>query len=598
VAIPSRRRILALVLPLVGVALGLFGLVAVSRLAGARSDLSLARSALEEARTAVGVRRVETTHAALDRADAWLRSAGRPVGRMPLSLLRSVPLVGSPVKALSAGVRAGQETVAAGRILVEAAGAMPTSGTTALDGHDLSALNLAAHSSGEALTRAASHLAAARRALHGPAGAMLPPVSAPARALLGDLDKAHDDLATADRGLRLLSQLTDPATEARLLLLSQDTMELRPTGGFVGSFGVLRVFRGTVALERYESIGFLPDADPPMEPPEELAGSLDRPWDFSNANWWPDFPTSARTAAELFSRQKGGAVDGVIAMTEGAMARVVGALGPVQVPGYAQPVTEEGFGQRVLYEVELKRPLDNPRKRFLTLLAEEVFHRLFQLPADRVPQVVEALGRSAGAGDLQVWFARPEWQAEVAGSAVDGALPARDATGDFLLLAEANLSASKANADLVRDLHYSVKPAAHGRLEATLRIEYRNEGVESETNPYYNGFVRVYVPKGSELTGDEGDAEDAPDGPYTALINSVYVPPQGGEVVTFRYLLPSGVAPGGRYHLTWLRQPGTGRDTLRATVGSRSFEAPAGTELVVDARLGDKGVLARLLPGR
>jgi hypothetical protein len=594
-AFPRRTRVL--LFPVAGIGLFLLGLVAVSHLVGARRDLYAARSALDEARSAAWSHRLDTTRAALDRADTRLRSAGRPAGRPPLSLLRPIPLVGSPAKALAAGVRAGRETVAAGRILAEAAGTMPTSGTAALDGHDLSALHRAAATSREALGRADSHLAAARRALHGPAGALLPPVSTPARALLGQLDKAQAQLATAGRGLRLLGRLTDPATEARMLLLSQDSMELRPTGGFVGSFGLLRVSRGTVTLERYESVEVLPDADPPMDPPQELGDSLQRPWDFSNANWWPDFPTSARAAAELFRRQGGGEVDGVIAITEHAMARVVGALGSIQVPGYPQPVTEDGFAQRVLYEVELKNPLDNPRKRFLTLLAGEVFHRLFQLPADRVPGVAEALGRSASARDLQVWFVRSAWQAEIAGSVLAGALPAPDPAGDFLRLAEANLSASKANADLVRDMHYSVEPGPDDRLQATLRIEYRNDGAESEeTNPYYNGFVRLYVPKGSELTG-EGDAEDAPDGPYTVLINSVYVPPKGREVLTFRYLLPPGLAPGGKYHLTWLRQPGTPRDLLRATVGGSSFESRLG-DLVVDARLGEEGLLARLLPGR
>jgi hypothetical protein len=591
----SRRRgTVQFSLPLAGLALGLFGLLAVSGLGDAHHDLSLARSALEQARNAVATRQVETAEVALDQADARLAAAGRQAGRWPLSLLRHLPLVGSPVEALATGVEAGQEVVAAGHILAEAANSLPTSGDTSLDGHDLSALNAAARSSQEALSEAGVHFAAARRALEAPARALLPPVSAPARALLGDLDRAEGQLAAAMRGLRLLGQLTDPATEARLLLLSQDSMELRPTGGFVGSFGVLRVAHGTVALERYDSIDVLADADPPMDPPEDLAGSLDRSWDVSNANWWPDFPSSARTAAELFRRQGGGEVDGVIAITEHAMARLVGALGPIQLPGYA-PVIEDGFDRRVLYEVELKRPLDKPRKRFLTLLADEVFHRLFRLPAEQVPQVAEALGRSAGAGDLQVWFDRSDWQADVSGSALDGALPAADPTGDFILLSEANLTASKANGDLLRRVNYSVAPGPDGRLEATLRIDYRNQGVESEINPYYNGLVHVYVPKGSEITGDQGEAVDAPDGPYTMLISSVYVAPEGHEVLTFRYLLPKGVAPGGKYRLSWLRQPGTPRDVLIATVGGRSFEAGPGGDLAVEARL-RRGFLARLLP--
>ena len=82
-------------------------------------------------------------------------------------------------------------------------------------------------------------------------------------------------------------------------------------------------------------------------------------------------------------------------------------LGPVTLPGYSKPVTEAGFAQRVLYEVELKRPQDTPRKKFLIELSDEVFHRLFSLSADKLPTVAQALGKAASAGDLQVYFWYP-----------------------------------------------------------------------------------------------------------------------------------------------------------------------------------------------
>jgi hypothetical protein len=110
-----------------------------------------------------------------------------------------------------------------------------------------------------------------------------------------------------------------------------------------------------------------------------------------------------------------------------------------------------------------------------------------------------------------------------------------------------------------------------------LQIRYRNDGPKSEVNPYYNGLVRVYVPKGSELMGGHGQIVDASDGPYSVLMSPVYVPPDGGErVLTFEYLLPESVAPGGRYRLTWLRQPGTPRDTYTAVVGGRTYESVDG----------------------
>lgn len=551
-----------------------FVIIAIAALSGARHDLTVARSALTDAQAALGSGDEAAARTALQRAERHLREADGTVDLLPLRLVRPVPVAGSPIKAAEAAVTAGRELVAAGRGLVDAIGSFPTSGSAGLDGQNLSAFHSASQASHDALAAAQGHMDRARAAMEGPVGAFLPPVSGPAKEMVAVLDDATAQLAGAERGLGLLGTLTAPGTDARLLLLSLNTLETRPVGGFIGSYGVLRISDGTVGLEHYGSTlpeeGGLPVPEPRMEAPLGLAAALAGPWGLSNSGWWPDFPTSARTATELFRRQGGGDVDGVIAITEHVMADLVGVFGPVTVPGYPEPVVKEGFSDRVLYEVELKRPLDNPRKKFITLLSEEIFSRLFSVPADRVPEVVAALGAAGDAGDLQVFFEDPQWQAAVAGSVFEGALP--PAGGDYLRLVEGNMTASKANMGLVRDIDYSVRGIKGGRLAAKLRIEYRNDGPADDfLNPYYNAYLRVYVPKGSEW--EAGYSEDATDGPYTVLHDQFIVRRGKSREVVFEYLLPESVPSGDGYHLTWRRQPGTERDAFTATIDGRAFDA-------------------------
>jgi hypothetical protein len=405
--------------------------------------------------------------------------------------------------------------------------------------------------------------------------------------MLAMLEEAQRQLAAGGRGLGLIADLTAPDTDVRLLLLAQDSMELRATGGFVGSYGVLHFKGGTAKLEQYTDAGSLPLPVPPMPAPKELANAVGNAWELTNVNWSPDFPTTARTATEMFRRQGGGEVAGVIAITQHLMEDLVAALGPIKLPGYEQPVTADGLAQRILYEVELKQPHDEPRKKFLVELADAVFARIFALAPHEVPSVVSALGHAAGAGDLQVYFGDPGRQAAVAGTALEGALPM--VPGDFLMTVETNMSAGKANADLVRNIHYTVTPGPDGRLKASLEIEYRDTGAVTEVNPYYNGYLRVYVPKGSTLI-EHGDlttqAQDAPDGPYGVFGKAVFVPADGERVVeSFEYLLPKSAVKDGRYRLTWLRQAGTNADTLTATVGDRTFtEAADPRRLDIDVK--------------
>ncbi|MDQ4098712.1 MAG: DUF4012 domain-containing protein, partial [Actinomycetota bacterium] len=456
-AVVQRRR---LAFVLATVLLGGFALVTISGVAGARRDLVLAQSDLDVAREELVARHDEAARAALQRAGRRLASARDRADTAPMRLLASVPVLGSPSRAIADVARAGLEAAAAGRVVLDATTALPTAASTTLDGADLRPFHAAALRSAGALTHAISHLDGARRSLDAPAGAVLPPVAGAARRMQQDVDRARRQLDSARRGLDTLADLSSPEADVRILVLAQDSLELRPTGGYIGSYGVVRFSHAAAVLERYEATEDLPVPQPPAEPPPDLAPFLPGPWQLSNVNWWPDFPTTARAAAEMFRRQGGGDVAGVLALTEHAMARILGAVGPVYVPGYAEPVSDEGFSERVVYEVELKKPQDVPRKRFLIELARVLFDRIFHVPRDRLPALTRALGRSTGNGDLQLWFHDPIRQRRLDGTAVSGVLPR--GTGDFLLLADANMAATKANLGLVKDATYRVDRARDG----------------------------------------------------------------------------------------------------------------------------------------
>ena len=551
-----------------------FLLLALSGLTQGRRNLLLARGNLSAARHALSQRDDAGATRRLDRAQAQVASARTSASSFPLQVLSPVPLIGSPARALSAATKAGAEGVAAGRVIAEASASFPTSASATVDGHDLTAFHNAATRSQQAVEVAGRHLATAVDALEGPSGAVLPPISGPAKAMRTEIEEGRRQLDGVTRGLTLLGDLTSPTTQVRLLLLSQDTLELRPTGGFIGSYGVLQFSQGTARLETFQATEDLVQPSPPLPGPEGLAGYLSRSWNLGNANWWPDFPTSATAAVDLFRRQGGGEVDGVVALTELATARLIGALGALKLPSYAQPVVEEGFDLRAVYEVELKQPLDVPRKKFLIELSEVLFERLFNLPAEKLPAVADAVRHSIGAGDIQLWFKDARRQQVLAGTEVAGALPRTDE--DFLMLVDANVTASKANLETTKQVDYQVERRPDGRLVGRVRVQVRNDGAASELNPFYNGYLRVYAPAGSELLDSPGNftvKRLSPDSGYEVFAQPAIVLPKEQKVVTFDYLLPASVAEGDRYHLTWVRQVGTFRDRLRVVAGGGSAEA-------------------------
>ena len=221
----------------------LLAAAALFRLASARRELVQARVALDDGRAALARGRMEEASGAFDAAEHRLWAA-RSASGFPLAVISPVPLAGSPGRAVGDTVAAGLHVVAAGRDLAQAERAFPTVGGTGLDGADLSAMHKAALDARAPFDRAQRELTDAERALRGPAGAALPPVSSPARGVLPVLAETRRQLDGARRGLGLLADLTAPTADARILVLSQDTLEGRPTGGFIGTIGLLHLRTG------------------------------------------------------------------------------------------------------------------------------------------------------------------------------------------------------------------------------------------------------------------------------------------------------------------------------------------------------------------
>jgi hypothetical protein len=62
----------------------------------------------------------------------------------------------------------------------------------------------------------------------------------------------------------------------RYLVLTQDPAEIRPTGGFIGSYGIVAFDRGRITERVFRDVSLLdePQDYPSIEPPQELAELL------------------------------------------------------------------------------------------------------------------------------------------------------------------------------------------------------------------------------------------------------------------------------------------------------------------------------------
>jgi hypothetical protein len=129
------------------------------------------------------------------------------------------------------------------------------------------------------------------------------------------------------------------------LLLLQNNSELRPGGGFLGQYGVLKI------KEREDRLVLRRRREPPrpanhhakVTPPWQLTRYLQlKRWKFRDSNFSPDFAENA-AKAEYFYRLGGGReqFDGVIAVNAGMLDRVIGVTGPYHDRGVRDLYTAE-----------------------------------------------------------------------------------------------------------------------------------------------------------------------------------------------------------------------------------------------------------------
>ena len=135
----------------------------------------------------------------------------------------------------------------------------------------------------------------------------------------------------------------------RYLVLTQNPAELRPTGGYTGSYGIIGFDRGRVVERTFRDVFLLdfPWDFPYVAPPRELTDYLlgpNQPWQFADANWSPDFPTSAQDALRLYANESGDErLDGVLAITTYTIDEFLKLTGPIAVPEYDATI---GSGRR------------------------------------------------------------------------------------------------------------------------------------------------------------------------------------------------------------------------------------------------------------
>jgi len=390
------------------------------------------------------------------------------------------------------------------------------------------------------------------------------------------------------------------------LILFQNNMELRPGGGFIGSYGILPVDNGKIGKlqinDVYDADGQLTQQ---VQPPYGLQRYLGvSHWFLRDSNFDPDFTKDGAQAAEFLQMETKQKVNGVIGIDTTFLKNIISVVGPVTLPDYNVTVTPDNF--YLLTETNSEKNFfagSTQKKDFLRSLTQALLDKLAsekQTPYEKFAQMIVS---SLQQKDLLFAFSDPGVQNvftvnDLSSSLWDERTPQTGTIDDYLGIVDANVGTNKANYYLKRSITQSIVMDDLGGLVATAAATYTNSS--TKTSPFggdYKDYVRFLIPENATVTSvafNNTPVQTAPAVTDPAIFTAQgFTPPPALEVeqtteddksvVGFFFIVPSGntrtvsityTIPGNldptavaySYNLQLFKQPGSGDDPYQLSL--------------------------------
>ncbi len=376
--------------------------------------------------------------------------------------------------------------------------------------------------------------------------------------------------------------------EARhYLFFFQNDTELRPTGGFLGVYGLATVKDADladIATDDVYSLDGPADAGPRPAPPAPVQKYLGvSKWFLRDANWSPDFVTSSRQMAQFFAQEYAAArkadappIDGMFTVDTEVARDLLRITGPIVVQGKTfnadnvvdelEFAVEKGFVKEgVAYEA---------RKGIVGELVKEVIGRLESMPLEKLLGALDVVKRNLQEKHILLAMRDSDLEGSILDRRWGGKLLPVQA--DYLSVIDANLASLKTDPSVQHAIKYSIAVQKDGTHVGTVAVTYAHKGHFDWKTTRYRTYARVYVPFGSRFLGVSGAMENdkikdpgrhagradviADDLQRTSFGAFISIEPGETKTLSFTFALSPSVEnaiKNGSYRLDVEKQPGT-----------------------------------------
>jgi len=363
---------------------------------------------------------------------------------------------------------------------------------------------------------------------------------------------------------------------ARYLLLLENNTELRATGGFIGTYGILTIKNGEIVDIFTDNIYNLDSRSYnrlKIKPPEFLQKYLNIKYLYlRDSNYNPDYKISAKYAEELYKKESLSStdVDGVIAITPDILKDLLNIFGNIKID--QDTFTPENVINLLNYETKFgyweKQISTSDRKDIIQKMVDIIFEKIKNTNLkDLYPVIIKNLEEK----NVLLYFNNENMQKFVEDKNWGGTVK-QNIDSDYLAVVDSNLLSGKNDPYVKRDIDYTLN-IDNKKITATLSLTYTfkfvDNGIYKDIDAYldnYKTYTRIYVPKDSWLISATKDDQEINNKDIDFTIENektsfgIYlVIPQGKTVTyTFQYYLPDELSKKllNKYSFDFQKQPG------------------------------------------
>ena len=358
-----------------------------------------------------------------------------------------------------------------------------------------------------------------------------------------------------------------------IILGFQNSSELRPSGGFWGSFAILNVKENLSQSEILFETNPYKNDNPLLktsttELPKPMKESWsDRPQSFVNANWALDFGEAGKTLEYYFGQGWNQSTDGVVGISSLALIDLLRLTGPITTNDGTQ-ISADNFTEVMSQKIDTEywqseeNKITNEPKTIVKDIAPEIIARVKKLPKLRIYEFV--LGQMEK-GRIIAYFNDNKKQNIAEDLGFSGRLLPYNK--DYLSINNANLNGGKSSLNINQTIKYSIskdndKPIAHVEVTRT----YPDHSWPDILN---RNYTRVVAPLGSKFISAKLDGIDASsevetldESGRTTFGFWFSVGPTESKTVILEYELPFSLNSSRNYGLVLQKQPGTLADQI------------------------------------